>query len=156
MICSEVDLKNKTKGEREPDNINEEEEEYKDLKKKKLEINKIEVIEDSEEDESDEKEVKPIVFDKSRYEYCKESDESVFIDNDEIFINENEIDTTSEVHYHTSEKCPMELQRMEDEQMRQIMKEKNEGLLNVTSTFPKHSFHLKKKVLPRKKIVYFI
>jgi hypothetical protein len=123
MIYSEEDMKNKTKLKREldnnnnEDNINDENKEYKDLKKKKLDTNEFEVIENSQEDESDNEEVKPIVHGKSGFEFCKESDEGVFIDEDEIFIDENDIDTTSEFHYQTGEKCPMELQRMEDEHM---------------------------------------
>jgi hypothetical protein len=92
---------------------------------------------------------------KSGYEFCKESDEGVFIDEDEIFIDENDIDSTSEFHYKTREKCPMELQRMKDVHVRQMIKEEDEGLLNMSNTLPKHSFDLKKKVLPRKKIVRF-
>jgi hypothetical protein len=83
MLCSENDLKNKTKPQRELHNINEEESkivEAKNLKKSKLEINKFEVIEDNKKDENDEDEVKPIVRGKSEYVYCKESDEGMFID----------------------------------------------------------------------------
>jgi hypothetical protein len=62
MICSEVDLENKTNRQRESDDINDEEEQEiidaENLKKKKLNINKFEVIEDSREDENDEEEVK--------------------------------------------------------------------------------------------------
>jgi hypothetical protein len=63
MICSEEDLENKTKRQREPnnindeDNINDENEECKEqeiieaenLKKKKLDTNEFEVIEDNQE-----------------------------------------------------------------------------------------------------------
>jgi hypothetical protein len=36
-----------------------------------------------------------------------------------------------------------------------MMKEEDEELLNMSNTFPKQTFDLKKKVLPRKKIVRF-
>jgi hypothetical protein len=76
----------------------------------------------------------------------------VFIEDDEVYIDESEIDTTSEFHYQTGEKCPMELRRIEDEHVRQMIKEEDKQLSN---TFVKHTFDLKKKVLPRKKIVRF-
>jgi predicted esterase YcpF (UPF0227 family) len=65
----------------------------------------------------------------------------VFIDDYEVYINENEIDTTSEFQYQTTrEKCPMEIQRMEDERVIWIMKEENEELLNTSKMFRIHSF----------------
>jgi hypothetical protein len=36
---------------------------------------------------------------------------------------------------------------MEDEHVRQIIKEENDGLSNTSNTFTKHSFDLEKKVL---------
>jgi hypothetical protein len=57
--------------------------------------------------------VKPIVRGKSWYKYFK--------DEDEIFIDENEINTTCEFHYQNCEKSPMELE--------------SEGLLNTSNTF---------------------
>jgi hypothetical protein len=44
---------------------------------------------------------------------------------------------------------------MEDEHVRQIIREENEELSNTSKAFAKHSFDLMKKVLPRKKIVRF-
>jgi hypothetical protein len=44
---------------------------------------------------------------------------------------------------------------MEDEYVRQLIKEENDVLLNTFNTFAKHTFDLKKKVLPRKKIFRF-
>jgi hypothetical protein len=61
-------------------------------------------------------------------------------DVDEVYIDESEIDTTSEFHYQTGEKCPMELQRMEDEYVRQMIKDENNELSNTSSMFA--SIHL--------------
>jgi hypothetical protein len=49
----------------------------------------------------------------------------------------------------------MELQRMEDEHVRQMLKEEDNELSNTSNTYPKHTFDFKKKVLPRKKIVRY-
>jgi hypothetical protein len=46
----------------------------------------------------------------------------------------------------------MEMGRMEDENVRYIIKEENEGLLNTSKMFVKHSFDLKNKLLPRKRL----
>jgi hypothetical protein len=100
MICIEDEFGVKTKRQREP----------KGLKKRKLITNKFEVSEYSEcedvdeerEDADEEIEEKPIVRCKTGYEYFKESDEGVFINNNEVYIDENNIDTTSEFHYQTS------------------------------------------------------
>jgi hypothetical protein len=44
---------------------------------------------------------------------------------------------------------------MEDEHVRRMIKEEDEALSNTSNTFAKNTFELKKKVLPRKKIVRF-
>jgi hypothetical protein len=46
----------------------------------------------------------------------------------------------------------MKTQKMEDEHMRQIMKEENDELLNTSKWFPKHMFDLKKKVPARRRL----
>jgi hypothetical protein len=92
------------------ENMTEEEDENKIdggcLKKGKLIVKNIEVSEGSENECEDYEE--------------EESDD------------ENEIETTSEFHYQTGEKCPTELQRMEDERVRQIMKKENDVLSNTS------------------------
>jgi hypothetical protein len=49
----------------------------------------------------------------------------------------------------------MELQRMKNEHVRQMIKEEDNELSNMSNTFAKHTFDLKKKILQRKKIVRF-
>jgi hypothetical protein len=161
MICTEDEIDVKTKRQREPDNNNnvdkeeeEKEEESKGLKKRKFEVSEGSEYEDADEESEDEEE-KLIVRGKTGYEYCKESDEGVFIDDNEVYIDENNIDTTSEFHYKTREKYPMELQRMKDEHVRHMIKEEDNELSNTSNTFAKHTFDLKKKILQRKKIVRF-
>jgi hypothetical protein len=121
MICleNEFDVKMKWQTEKDNDNNENEKEEKKEeepegLKKRKLITKKFEVTkgsecedDDEESDDEEENNYKPIIHCKTGYNYC--NNKGLLIDDDEVYIDENEIDTTGEFHYQIGEKCTMEI-----------------------------------------------